>query len=132
MGIFSKIFTRLSGTDNNRAGVENSTEDPELLYNYSIHAAVFLYDETTNRRIAMIGYGTESILRISKYVDQGAKGSLAVKKLDDWSLSYHIFFKRNKELLDFVDKYFPDALTKDLRKKIIHGGKYFIGSYDDT
>jgi len=132
MGIFSKIFKRFSGQYDNIAETEESNREPEPLYNYSIHAAVFLYDETTHRRLAMIGSGTDSILRVSKYVDQGARGSLSVKKLDNWSLSYQIFFSSNRELIDFVDEYFPGVLKKDLRKKVTHGGKYYIGSYDDT
>lgn len=78
----------------------------------------------------MIGSGTDSVLKISMYVDSGAKGSLSVKKLDHWSLSYQIYFSTNKDLLRFVDEYFPDSINSDIRKKIKRGIKFSVESYD--
>lgn len=110
---------------------QKSTTDTDPLYNYTIHAAVFLCDETNHNRIAMIAGGTDSLYKVSQYVREGAKGALSVKKIDN-ALNYDIVFGKNKELLEFLDKYFPNSLSDTIRKRIELGGKYFIRSYDDT
>ena len=92
---------------------QKSTIDTDPLYNYTIHAAVFLCDETNHTRIAMIAGGSDSLCKVSQYVDEGAKGALSVKKTD-FALNYDIFFGKNKELLEFLDTYFPNSLSDSL------------------